>query len=180
MPNYRRAHVPGGTYFFTVVTHKRKPVFHDPVAVNLLRTSLRRVQRTRPFLIDAIVVLPDHLHAIWTLPERDDDCGVRWSLIKRYVSSGLPGFTAGPDEPSRNKRRERTVWQRRYWEHLIQGEDDFRRHVDYIHYNPVKHGLVRTPADWPYSSFRRAVARGDYPAHWGRQEPDTLQDMEFE
>lgn len=180
MPNYRRAYVPGGSFFFTVVTYRRKPVFRDPAAVNLLRSSMRRVQNSRPFRIDAIVVLPDHLHAIWTLPERDDDFAMRWSLIKRYVSSALPGFGTGPADPSRRKRREPTVWQRRYWEHLIQDEDDLRRHVDYIHYNPVKHGVVKTPADWPYSSFRRAVARGDYPADWGKQVPEAVLGMECE
>ncbi len=176
MPNYRRAQVAGASYFFTVVTHHRRPLFSEPAHIQLLRTAMRTTLQSHPFRIDAMVVLPDHVHAIWTLPTGDHDFPRRWRLIKSHFSRRV--HLPATRHPVR--RRERTVWQRRYWEHLIRGEDDFRRHVDYIHYNPVKHGLVRTPADWPYSSFRRAVARGDYPAHWGRQEPDTLQDMEFE
>ncbi|MCH8505547.1 MAG: transposase [Ectothiorhodospiraceae bacterium] len=180
MSNYRRAREPGASYFFTVVTYGRRPVFEDPVAVNALRTAMRQTMRRRPFVIDAIVVLPDHLHAIWTLPEGDADYSTRWSIIKRSVSLQLPHASRPPSTPSRTRRRERTLWQRRYWEHLIRDEDDLRRHVDYVHYNPVRHGLGASPAEWPHGSFRRAVARGLYPVGWGRCEPASVGGMMLE
>ena len=126
----------------------------------------------RPFAIEAIVILPDHLHCIWQLPEGDNDFSERWRQIKRFVSIGL--------KSSLNARKEKTLWQRRYWEHLLRNEEDWRHHMDYIHYNPVKHGYVDRPADWPHSSFRQAMARGWYEASWGELEPKNLTGMEFE
>jgi putative transposase len=126
---------------------------------------MRTVKSRHPFHIDALVVLPDHLHAIWTLPEGDADYPKRWALIKAAFSRHLP-----KDErrnPSRIAKDERGIWQRRYWEHLIRDDRDYARHVDYIHYNPVKHAYVTRVADWPHSTFHRHVGRGLYPPDWG-------------
>jgi putative transposase len=153
---YRRAHVPGATYFFTVVTARRRPILAGEAAVAALREALRAVMAGHPFHIDALVVLPDHLHTLWTLPEGDADYPTRWMLVKTRVTRALrAGDVKGP------------VWQARYWEHLIRDEADFAAHADYIHYNPVRHGHARSPAEWPWSSFKRWVETGRYPADWG-------------
>lgn len=169
MPNYRRADYPGGTFFFTVVTFNRAPILTlDAVRVSL-RNAITTVRRERPFAIDAWVLLPDHLHCIWSLPEGDSDYSVRWSMIKRLVSKQQAGCAVRTesDGDSRRKRRELPFWQRRFWEHQIRDETDYLRHVDYIHWNPVKHGYVTLAAEWPYSTFGRFVARGCYPRDWG-------------
>ena len=169
---YRRLRQPGATYFFTVVTGSRKPHFGERANVDLLLDVMRLVAVDHPFDIDAQVILPDHLHTLWTLPEGDTDFPTRWMLIKsnftRRVRVGLRKEPQ-PDLPSfaRISRRERTIWQKRYWEHLIRDEEDFARHVDYIHYNPVKHGHVKAPSEWPYSTFKEFVSRGSYDSHWG-------------
>jgi putative transposase len=136
---YRRRFVLNGSYFFTVVTQDRNPVFLEKAAVDLLRQAFRHVMNKRPFIIDAIVIMPDHLHCIWTLPENDCDYPTRWRLIKTY-------FT---------KNYGQTIWQHRYWEHCIRDERDFENHVNYIHNNPVKHGLVLNAKDWEHSSIHR-------------------------
>jgi putative transposase len=164
MPNYRRNRVAGGTYFFTLALADRRS---DLLVkeVTALRASVLRARALYPFSIDAWVVLPDHLHAVWTLPEGDADFPTRWTLIKRGFSARIAkgeGRSA-----SRIGKGERGIWQRRFWEHTVRDEADFARHVDYVHFNPVKHGFVGNARDWPFSSFRRAVARGDYPADWG-------------
>ncbi len=169
MSHYRRSHTAGATYFFTVVTFRRQPILCDESVRRALHTAIVTTRSTRPFSIDAWVLLPDHLHCIWTLPADDADYATRWNLIKRRVSvqcrtTHLHGewLTA-----SKYKHRESTLWQRRYWEHRIRDEPDFVRHVDYIHYNAVKHGHCHRVADWPHSTFHRYVERGDYPADWG-------------
>ncbi len=176
MPNYRRARVPGGCYFFTVVTHRRRPLFRNEANVQRLRTAIRRTRRAHPFQIDAIVILPDHLHALLTLPAGDSDYARRWKVLKALFTQ------SGPDLPGDRVGRpgKCTVWQQRYWEHCIRDEMDYQRHIDYIHYNPVKHGLVASPEQWPYTSFHRAVQRGLYPSGWGYSEPATIQGMDFE
>ena len=162
--HYRRSKEAGGTYFFTVNLADRRQsllVHH----VDLLRAAFRQVKEHHPFTIDAIVIMPDHLHTIWTLPENDTDYPTRWALIKAGFSRGLP-----PGEPrstSRVAKGERGIWQRRYWEHLIRDENDFARHVDYIHFNPVKHGHVANPVDWPHSSIHRFISEGILGADWG-------------
>lgn len=154
MVDYRRNRVPGGTYFFTVTLRDRSArALVDHVTV--LRESVATVRTVWPFTIDAMVVLPDHLHALWTLPEGDTDYSTRWRLIKS-------GFSRGIRVPST-----RGVWQNRFWEHTIRDDDDYRRHVEYIWFNPVKHGHVERVRDWPYSSFHRAVRRGLVAADWG-------------
>lgn len=170
MPNYRRARVAGGTYFFTVKTEFNAPVFSEPWAVKLLGVVLRECRSRWPVTIDAIVVMPDHLHAIWTLPTGDPDYSTRWAWIKkeftrRYLNAG---GVEQSTSASRERNRRRGVWQRRFWEHTIVDEDDFERHFDYVHWNPVKHGYVSTPAEWPYSSLSRWVRQGVYPANWGQ------------
>jgi putative transposase len=174
MPDYRRWRVPGGTYFFTVVTYQRRRLFDSAVARELLGSVIRDCRTEWSFHIDAIVLLPDHLHAIWTLPTSDDRYSARWSRIKKeFTRAWLQrgGVEAAPS-PSQKREGRRGVWQPRFWEHVIRDERDFERHADYVHYNPVKHGLSSRPADWPHSTFRQWVERGSYPADWGRTAPD--------
>lgn len=155
MPNYRRARVPGGCYFFTQVTHGRYPVLTNEDVRVALRMAVQTVRGEHPFHVEAWVLLPDHLHCLWRLPEGDADYSLRWAKIKRLTRHHL-GLPTGEK-----------FWQPRYWEHCIRDENDFGRHADYIHWNPVKHGLVRCAADWPYSTFHRFVAAGLYPQDWG-------------
>ena len=162
MVNYRRNFVPGGTYFFTVTLADRSSkILTD--RIDLLRNALRAARRERPFVIDAIVVLPDHLHAILTLPPGGSDFSGRWRRIKGHFSSALIDDSV---KIRRNPNGGLALWQRRFWEHTIRDEDDFARHVDYIHFNPVKHALVQRVRDWPYSSFHRYVTDGILPDDW--------------
>lgn len=168
MPNYRRANIAGGTYFFTVNTFRRLPVLTEAPLREALREAIRLTRITHPFDIDAWVLLPDHLHCIWTLPEGDADFSIRWAKIKSHVSKECgAAFGARDLSASRGKRREAGLWQRRFWEHQIRDDADFARHVDYIHWNPVKHGLVTRAIEWPYSTFHRFVQKGVYPCDWG-------------
>ena len=159
---YRRNLVPGGTYFFTVTLADRGS---DRLVryVGLLREAFRITRRERPFRIDAIVVLPDHLHAVWTLPPDDADYPGRWRRIKADFSRRVAAV-----EPTvaKNRRGEYRLWQRRYWEHTIRNDTDLARHIDYVHFNPVKHGLVAQARDWRFSSFHRYVRAGLLPADW--------------
>jgi putative transposase len=132
--------------------------------IDLLRTAFRHTRARHPFAIEAIVVLPDHLHAIWTLPEGEADFAMRWRLIKAAFSHALP--RTEPISASRQAKGERGIWQRRYWEHTIRNATDFERHMDYVHFNPMKHGLVARVQDWPHSSFHRMVRLGIYPGSW--------------
>ncbi|MEJ2170563.1 MAG: transposase [Desulfobacterales bacterium] len=173
---YRRAKIKGGTYFFTVVTFKRLKIFSDPGNVALLRCAINKVMQKHPFKIDAFVLLPDHLHCIWTLPQLDSDFSTRWRLIKSYFSRDFDQGNVGWVEArnptnetyptSRQKKKEKPIWQRRFWEHVIRNQQDLNRHIEYIHYNPVKHGLVRAPSNWAYSSFKRYVDKGIYDIKW--------------
>ncbi len=170
MPNYRRAFVPGGCWFFTVnLLDRRSNLLVAEVGV--LRDAVRQARLQAPFTIDAWVVLPDHMHCLWTLPQGDRDYPGRWRAIKSAFSKALPGLGA-PSEPMA-RRGERGIWQRRYWEHTIRDAGDYTAHMDYTHFNPVKHGYVSQAADWPYSSFHRCVAAGLYPSGWsgGAGEP---------
>ena len=175
MSSYRRFFAPGGTYFFTVVTAGRMPIFGDSRAVVRLGEAMRRVRAKHPFETVALVVLPDHLHCLWTLPRGDAAFSRRWQWIKadfteRWIAAG-GGEHARSRSRSRVERGERGIWQRRFWEHLIQEEDDLERHLDYIHFNPVRHGLTRHPAEWPWSTFSRQIRLGTYPPEWGTVEP---------
>ncbi|MDP3483242.1 MAG: transposase [Sulfuricella sp.] len=164
---YRRSDTPGATYFFTVVTFRRRPLFAVPDNSTLLKSALRYVMARHPFTIDAFVLLPDHLHCLWTLPPGDADFSTRWMLVKSHFSRQCPAAYKTPPSAARRAKGEQTVWQRRYWEHQIRDEADFAAHCDYIHYNPVKHSLVAKAADWAHSSFARYAERGIYPADWG-------------
>jgi putative transposase len=164
MTNYRRNFLSGGSYFFTVnLAERRARLLIDHI--RLLRAAFRYARARHPLAVDAIVILPDHLHAVWTLPEGDCDYPLRWRLIKSAFSRALPATER--ISPSRMRKGERGIWQRRFWEHTIRDERDFARHVDYIHFNPVKHGFVARARDWPYSSFRRMARLGVYPEDWG-------------
>jgi putative transposase len=162
MPDYRRNRIPGATYFFTVNLFDR----HCDLLVaqiEALRDAVHKVRRRFPFHIDG-VVLPDHMHCLWSLPDGDAGFPRRWRDIKTAFSKSLPATEQR--SPVMVHRGERGIWQRRYWEHTIRDDRDFAAHIDYVHFNPVKHGFVDKPADWPFSSFRRCVIRGLYPTDW--------------
>ena len=170
MTNYRRSRIAGATYFFTVnLASRSQALLIKNVAA--LYTSFSHVQAHHPYTIEAIVVLPDHLHAIWTLPANDNDFAMRWRQIKSEFSRKFTPIELRSD--SRRSKNERGIWQRRYWEHLIRDDTDFARHVDYIHINPVKHGLVTRVADWPHSSFHHFVKDGILPVDWAGGAVDT-------
>ena len=161
---YRRADTKGGTYFFTVNLAERKNTLLVD-KIDALRDVMNKVKKQYLFKIDAIVVLPDHMHAIWTLPENDNNFAKRWMLIKSAFSRQIP--EGERINKSRASKGERGIWQRRFWEHLIRDERDYEQHVNYIHFNPVKHGYVENVCDWPYSSFHDYVDRGLLPNEWG-------------
>ncbi|WP_439404359.1 REP-associated tyrosine transposase [Bradyrhizobium sp. DASA03076] len=163
MVRYRRNFVLGGTFFFTVtLDDRRSSVLIDHI--DKLRNAFRVTRAERPFEIDAIVILPDHLHVIMKLPDNDSDFSGRWRRIKSVFTHRLAASGA---TVSRNNRGESLLWQRRFWEHTIRNDADFERCVDYIHFNPVKHGLVTSPIDWPHSSLHRYARDGILPADWG-------------
>jgi putative transposase len=170
MTNYRRIFLSGGTYCFTAVTYNRLPILDSPKSRSILHSAWMDVNKRFPFTTIAVCLMPDHLHCIWTLPEGDSNYSVRWKEIKRLYTKGFLQ-KIGTDQKvneSRQKRKEAPVWQRRFWEHAIRNEDDLKCHVEYIHYNPVKHGIVENVADWPWSSFHRYVNEGLYDSQWGQ------------
>ncbi len=159
MPVYRRTYRPGGCWFFTVnLADRRKQTLVENIAV--LMSAIRLVKRQRPFRLNTLVVLPDHLHTIWELPDGDTDFPGRWRAIKKRFSRAMPAIENR--SPVQVARSERNIWQRRYWEHLIRDEDEYRGYVDYCYYNPVKHGLVAAVRDWPHSTYHRDVRAGIY------------------
>ncbi len=162
MVHYRRSVVPGATYFFTVAMRDRDACLLTD-HVDLLRQAVREVRHAMPFEIVAMTILPEHLHAVWTLPPDDAGYSARWGRIKARFGDLL---VARGVLVRKNGRGERLLWQRRFWEHTIRDDEDLRRHVDYCHYNPVKHGWASRPIDWPYSSIHRHVRLGWYPADW--------------
>ncbi len=162
MVQYRRNRVPGGTYFFTVTLRDRCATTLVDY-IDELRMAFRETLRVKPFVFDAIVVLPDHLHAVWTLPPGDDDYTGRWRSIKSRFTHAL---VKSDMKLRRNAKGEYNLWQRRYWEHTIRDDADFARHVDYIHFNPVKHGWVKQVQEWPHSTFHRFVKQGLCPPTW--------------
>ena len=164
MPDYHRAWHPGGTYFFTVNLLQRRGNDLLTPHIDLLRQAVHLVRQRRPFHIHGWVVLPEHLHCVIELPPEDADFATRWRLIKMGFSKAMSRVENR--SAVRIRRGERGIWQRRYWEHLIRDEADFRAHMDYVHINPVKHGLVNRVADWPYSTFHHLVAEGVYPLDW--------------
>lgn len=181
MPEYRRSILEGGTFFFTVVTYNRRPILTTPIAREILHSAWITVQERFPFNTDAVCLLPEHIHCIWTLPEGDSNFPVRWKEIKRLFTRdylyqvGLGKFR----NKSHQKQGEATIWQRRFWEHTIRNQEDFARHIEYIFFNPVKHGLVERVSEWPWSSFHRFVRQGFYPVEWGGSEVREERDMIF-
>ena len=164
MSQYRRAQIGGGAFFFTITLADRSSNLLVEQIDRLIRVY-SSVQQRYPFDTIAICILPDHLHAVWSLPPSDANFSLRWSLIKSAFTRGL-SYTASPSH-SKIAKRERGIWQRRYWEHFIRDDNDLARHIDYIHFNPVKHELVSKVCDWPHSSFHKHVARGLLPLDWG-------------
>ncbi|MCK5113266.1 MAG: transposase [Phycisphaerae bacterium] len=164
MGNYLRNYVPGGTFFFTAVTYKRQKIFFTPLARRCLRQAFQIVRRTRKFEVFAIVLLPDHLHTVWILPDGDVDYSIRWRHLKAtftriYLESG--GYE-GVRTKGQIRSQSRGIWQPRFWEHTVRDEEDLKRCVDYIHYNPVKHGLVDCVENYQWSSFHRFAKMGEY------------------
>jgi putative transposase len=166
MSRFRRAN-DGTTFFFTVIAYRRRPILCDTVIRTALRDAIRAVRVSRPFSIDGWILLPDHLHCIWTLPPDDTDFSQRWSQIKHRVSYACGDRYRIRGSDAQAQRGEGTIWQRRFWEHCIRNDIDMQRHLDYIHFNPVKHGYAETAAAWPYSTFGRYLNAGVYAADWG-------------
>jgi len=169
MSNYRRTYVPGGTFFYTLVCKDRQPIFNNAMARKHLRNAIVDELKRAPFDLVAMVLLHDHLHTIWTMPDGDSAYPMRWRKIKesftrRYLGSGGSEATVSEAQRLRNQRG---VWQLRYWEHTVRDEADFSRCLDYIHWNPVKHGYVNRPCDYPWSTFRKFVGLGVYDPLWG-------------
>ena len=164
MPNYKRTRIDGACFFFTVVTHKRQPLFNHDLSRSILRETIKKVQERFPFEIPAFCLMPDHLHCIWQMPEGDSDYSKRWSIIKRtfsqqyLASSGINIHR----NTSRINKRELGIWQRRFWEHRCRDRDDYYNHINYIHYNPIKHKLVNSLKDWPYSTYHKFFDNGYY------------------
>jgi putative transposase len=181
MPEYRRIFVPGGTYFFTVITYHRQPLFLNPNYCRIYRKAVLSIAEKHPFEEVAYCILPDHIHTIWTMPEHDSDYPLRWQAIKGSFTRWIQIMDGRRpiQNSSHLKRREAAVWQRRYWEHLIFDDRDFDYHMDYIHYNPVALGLVNRPIDWKWSSFLRFVEAEYYESDWGENEPPKLPKISF-
>ncbi len=175
MPEYRRVK-DGRTYFFTVITYKRQKFLCLKESREVLEEVIKEIRIANPFVIRAWVLMPDHLHCIWTLPENDVDYSKRWGLIKsRYTKIvGKRLAMKYQSTSSRKSKKEATVWQRRFWEHKIRNEKDYENHCNYIHYNPVKHGLASSPGDWKFSTFHRYVNNGTYLEDWGSEKPIGL------
>ncbi|MEZ5594062.1 MAG: transposase [Gammaproteobacteria bacterium] len=173
MTSYRRLRSPGASWFFTVNLAERRHNHLLTDHIDCLRDAFRHVKAAHPFRLDAIVILPDHLHCIWTLSPNDSDYSTRWGLIKARFSRGIA--KAETRSVSRAKRGERGIWQRRFWEHMIRDDTDYARHVDYIHWNPVKHGWTQRVADWPHSSFHQFVEQGFYPPDWAGSDLDDIE-----
>ena len=171
MSKYKRMYLPGNSYFFTVVTENRINLFSEQESIQLLRAAFRYVQLRKPFKIEAICVLPDHIHCIWVM-EKDVNYSMRWQMIKTYFTRQYR--YQNPD------LKQKKLWQSRFWEHVIRDQDDWRRHIDYIHYNPVKHDLVESAKDWRYSSFCKFYEQGYYESGWGDSEPDLIRGLNCE
>lgn len=172
---YRRSDIKGGTYFFTVnLQNRNSRLLVDKIDV--LRTVINQVKQRHRFKVDAMVVLPEHLHAMWTLPVDDYDYATRWMLIKSGFSRQIPKHES--ISISRQSKGERGIWQRRYWEHCIRNQEDYEKHVDYIHYNPVKHGYVKRAVEWPFSTIHEFIKKGVLNPDWGYSE-DCVKGEQF-
>ena len=170
MSTYRRVYVNGGCYFFTVVTHQRRKIFQEQKNIDLLHESFTYTQARKSFTLNAIVILPDHIHCIWTQPDNDNNFSERWKMIKTHFSRQFHNLHDS-NTP---------LWQPRFWEHLIRDDNDFKNHLDYIHYNPVKHDYVDTPSEWRNSTFKKFVKEGWYESGWGQASPDNIKQLDLE
>ncbi len=168
--NYRRVFSAGGTYFFTLVTYQRRPIFNNSQAIEMFQSAIQYTFDRHPFTMVASVILPDHMHFIWTLPPDDIDYSTRWRLIKSHFTHHWCPKEKISQFATRATKGQKDVWQSRFWEHLIRDEKDLYRHIEYIHFNPVKHGLVNSPSEWKYSSFDTYLRSGVYPKEWGKSE----------
>ncbi len=178
---YRRQQGKGTTYFFTVVTYQRRKILCKKDNIALIHEAFNYVKERQPFEIDAFVIMPDHIHCVWSLPDGDADFSMRWRMIKSYFTKRCEIKYKSMRSASRLDKGEQAVWQRRFWEHQIRDDEDFARHVDYIHYNPVKHGEVEVPKLWAHSSFHRYVEEGIYDSNWGAgSEAGIETDLDFE
>ncbi len=182
MPNYIRLREEGGTFFFSVVTHERRAFLTEPLARQCLREAWRETCARYPFETHAVCLMPDHLHTIWAMPEEDTDYDRRWRHLKARFSFRYrrEGGAEGRRNTSRRTRNECGYWQRRYWEHKIRDDNDFSRHFHYVHYNPVKHGLVEWPEQWPWSTFHKYARMGWYGTEWGHTPIEDIKGMECE
>ena len=171
MPNYRRIYIPGSTVFLTWVTYQRTPILTQPDNLALFRKAVSKAKNEAPFEIVAAAILPEHVHFIWKLPDQDSDYSKRVSRIKVLFTRALRGKETQPRNlsQSRRKHRESDVWQRRFWERTIRNDQELAHCLDYVHYNPVKHGLVSCPHFWLHSSFQKWVNAGHYSHDWGCQ-----------
>jgi putative transposase len=180
MSDYRRYFIAGGTYFFTVVTYDRRPILTTDAGRAFLRKAIKEIQQRRPFSLIATVLLPDHWHLVMGLPPRDIRYSIRMKRIKEEFTTAW--LTAGLSEakvtPAQARKGERGIWQPRYWEHTIDDEEELDSCVDYIHWNPRKHGYVNRVRDWPWSSFHRFVLEGHYDVEWGGTEPEYKIDID--
>ena len=172
MPNYRRIKIKGGTYFFTLVTYHRKRLFLHKKANELFLEALDHVRKFHPFSLQAYCILPDHIHMLWEMPNNDANYSIRIGEIKKRFSKHYIAEFGNPNIKNKTQRNrgESGIWQRRFWEHYIRDEDELNRYVDYIHYNPVQHGLTNQVSDWAASSFFDFVEQGYYDDHWGEGE----------
>jgi putative transposase len=175
-PRYRRAKHPGGTFSLPWQTYPRNHLFDQEEARRILREVIQRVRKAHPFTIDARVLLPNHMHCVWILPEGDDGFSMQWNLIKSLFSKEATTLYHVSEWMNDSKRshKETTIRQRRFWEHQIRDGADYRAHIDYVHFNPVKHGLVRGVSHWPFSTFHRYVRLGIYPEDWGGEADDKV------
>ena len=173
MRTYIRNYVPGGTYFFTVVSYGRRPFLTSDAARRCLRNAIHETRERWPFNVIAVVLLPDHWHTVWSLPAADDNFSLRMQKVKEGFTKAYVKIARGAGEVpfARPERGQRTVWQPRFWEHTVRDEADLKRCVDYVHWNPAKHGLVRRVADCRWSSFHRYVKMGEYAGDWGAYDP---------
>ncbi len=180
MSDYTRKYVEGATYFFTVVSFGRRSFLTTALARECLRRAWAETKAQYPFDLEAVCLLPDHLHCIWTLPEDDADFSTRWKTLKsrfsRYYRKA--GGREGERGSSRKRTGERAFWHRRFWEHCIRDERDFANHFDYTHFNGVKHGHAERPEDWPWCSYHRYLQMGWYEADWGEHEPPSIMGLD--
>ena len=170
---YRRLTTKGACYFFTLnLQNRQQTLLTDHI--DTLRNTINKVKHNHPFKLDALVILPEHLHILITLPRDDNNYAKRIMLIKTSFSRQLP--KEENISKSRKSKRKRGIWQRRYWEHQIRNDEDYENHINYIHYNPVKHGYVNNANEWQYSTIHQYIKQGVITQNWGSENIMLTQD----